>query len=127
VPLQLFKYRRTPAERMKPFLIATTVIFLSAPAAMDVASAQDIDPRCNTMRDKAACTCALQNGGQIGKPVKYKKKRWWLRGRDTQELGGPPDAERITFPAKFKLKGLKLRPSPQVQGYLDCMHRYGRK
>lgn len=112
---------------MKPFLIAMTVIFLSAPAAIDVASAQDIDPRCNNMRDKAACTCALQNGGQIGKPARYKKKRWWLRGRDGQELGGPPDAETITFPAKFKLKGWKLRPSPQVQGYLDCMRRYGRK
>jgi len=126
VPLQLFKYRETLA-RMKPFWIATTVIILSAPAALDFAAAQDIDQRCNTMRDKAACTCALQNGGQIGKPVKYKKKRWWLRGRAAQELGGPPDAETITFPAKFKLKGWKLRPSPQVQGYLDCMHRYGRK
>jgi hypothetical protein len=112
---------------MKPFLIAMTVIFLSGPSTIDVASAQDIDPRCNNMRDKAACTCALQNGGQIGKPVRYKKKHWWLRGRDPQELGGPPDAEAITFPAKFKLKGWKLRPSTQVAGYLDCMHRNGRK
>ena len=124
--LRLFKYRETLA-RMKPFLIATTVIILSVPAALDFASAQDIDQRCNTMRDKAACTCALQNGGQIGKPVKYKKKRWWLRGHDAQQLGGPPDAETITFPAKFKFKGWKLRPSPQVRGYLDCMHRYGRR
>jgi hypothetical protein len=112
---------------MKKILIAMTLVCLAAPAALTPVSAQDIDRRCVNMRDKAACTCALQNGGQIGKPVRYKKKRWWLRGRDPQELGGPPDAETITFPAKFKFKGWKLRPSPQVQGYLDCMQRHGRK
>jgi hypothetical protein len=114
-------------KRMKAFLIGMTIICLAAPAVLKSASAQDIDSRCGNMRDKIACTCALQNGAQIGRPVRYKKPRWWLRGRDAQQSSGATDSETITFPAKFKLKGWKLRPSPAVEGYLACMHRHGRK
>jgi hypothetical protein len=112
---------------MKTIMIGTAVIFLAAPAVLNTASAQELDSRCSNMRDKVACTCALQNGGRITQLPAHKKQRWWLRGRDTEQAGGAPDSETIAFPAKFKLKGWKLRPSPEVQGYLECMHRRGRK
>ena len=111
---------------MKALLIGLTVIGLAAPALLDVATAQDIDPQCCNMRDKVACTCALQNGGKITR-VPVAKKKWWTRGHEARQPDDVPDREKITFPAKFKFKGLKLRPSPQVEGYLACMHRHGRK
>jgi hypothetical protein len=114
-------------KRMKACLIGMTVIGLSAPTVFQSASAQDIDPQCSKMRDKVACTCALQNGGQITRSAGNKKQGWFLRRREARQPSDPPDSERINFPAKFKFERWKLRPSPAVAGYLDCMHRHGRK
>jgi hypothetical protein len=111
---------------MKAFLIGVTVIGM-ARALLGLAAAQEIDPQCGNMRDKIACTCALQNGGRLTRSPAPKKKAWWMRGQEVKEPGDIPDRERITFPAKFKFKNWKLRPSPQVEGYLACMHRHGRK
>lgn len=108
---------------MKAFSIAMTAVCLAALAA----AAQDVDPQCGNMHDKVACTCALQNGGRIARTPALKKKSWLLRQRDARQPADIPDNERIVFPAKFKLKGWRLRPSPQVEGYLNCMHRHGRK
>jgi hypothetical protein len=112
---------------MRAFLIGMTIICLAAPALFSLASAQDLDPQCDNMRDKVACTCALQNGGRLTRVPTPKKKAWWTRGQEAQHSDDVPDRERITFPAKFKFKGWKLRPSPQVEGYLACMHGHGRK
>jgi len=111
---------------MKMALIGMTVICLSAPAVLNSASAQDIDARCGKMRDKVACTCALQNGGKITPPTGFKRNGWWLRKREVRPTNAP-DRETITFPAKFKMNGWKLRPTPAVEGYLNCMHLHGRK
>jgi hypothetical protein len=40
------------------------------------AEALTIDPQCEQMRDKVACTCALQNGGTVG-PDKHRGGMWW--------------------------------------------------
>ena len=107
---------------MKAFLIGASVVGLAA--MLGVAGAQDTDPRCGNMRDKVACTCALQNGGKITRaPV--AKNKWWSRAQEQPD--DVPDHEKIVFPAKFKFKAWKLRPSPQVEGYLACMHARGRK
>ena len=110
---------------MKAFLIGMTVIAMAA-ALLGVAAAQDTDPRCGNMRDKVACTCALQNGGKITRAPAVKEK-WWTRGHETVQPDDVPDREKIVFPAKLKFKSWKLRPSPQVEGYLACMRRHGRK
>ena len=112
---------------MKPLLIAMTVICLFAPPVLQSASAQDIDPQCSKMRDKVACTCALQNGGSITQTSGYKKQGWWLRKREARQPSDPPDKEKINFPAKFKFERWRVRPGPAVEGYLVCMHRHGRK
>ena len=114
---------------MKAFLIVMivmTVICLSA-AVSQVAWAQDIDTQCSNMRDRVACACVLQNGGQVVQRGSYKRQGWRLLRRETAQPGNPPDRERIAFPAKFKFQGWRLRPSPAVQGYLNCMQRHGRK
>jgi hypothetical protein len=43
------------------------------------AEAQQIDPRCVTMKDKVGCTCALQNGGGIGRRPGSNRKRWYSK------------------------------------------------
>jgi hypothetical protein len=43
------------------------------------ADAQQIDPRCVTMKDKVGCTCALQNGGGIGRRPGTNRKRWYSK------------------------------------------------
>jgi hypothetical protein len=112
---------------MKAFLFALTVICLSAPAILQSALAQDFDAQCSNMRDKVACVCALQYGGQVIRPRDNKRQGWRLLRREAPQSGESPDRERIAFHAKFKMVGWRLRPSPAVQGYLDCMHRHGRK
>jgi len=109
---------------MKAFLIALSI---GLSAAIQPASAQNIDVQCSSMRDKVACVCALQNGGQMVPAGTYQRKGWRLLRREAAQPGEPPDRERIAFPAKFKFQGWRLRPSPAVQGYLSCMHRNGRK
>ena len=39
------------------------------------AHAFTIDPQCEKMRDKVACTCALQAGGTVG--LDKKGGMWW--------------------------------------------------
>jgi len=116
-----------PGKLMKPFLIAMTVICLFAPPVLQSTSAQDIDPQCNKMHDKVACTCALQNGGRITQTSGHKKQGWLFRKREARQPSDPPDRERINFPAKFKFERWRVRPGPAVAGYLACMHRRGRK
>jgi hypothetical protein len=43
------------------------------------ADAQRIDPRCMTMRDKIGCTCALENGGGVGRRPGSNRKRWYSK------------------------------------------------
>jgi hypothetical protein len=43
------------------------------------ADAQRIDPRCTTMRDKVGCTCALENGGGVGRRPGSNRKRWYSK------------------------------------------------
>jgi hypothetical protein len=112
---------------MKSFLIGAMVVCLAAPLVVREASAQDIDARCGELRDKVACTCALQNGGRIIRPAGARKQGWWTRWSKTRQSSRPPDSARIYFPAKFKREGLKLRPSPALAGYLACMNSRGRK
>ena len=112
---------------MKAFLIGMTIIFLFAPPVLQSTSAQDVDPQCSTMRDKVACTCALQNGGRIVQQVENKQQRWWARRRLARQSSQPLDREKIEFPIKFRRVGWKLRPSPAVEGYLACMRAHGRK
>ena len=82
---------------MKAFLIGLTVVCLLAPVRS--ASAQDIEAECAKMRDKVACVCALQNGGQVVQPGSYKRQGWRFLRREAKQPGEPPDRERIAFPA----------------------------
>jgi hypothetical protein len=112
---------------MKAFLVGVTIIGLCVPLTPQSALAQDIDPQCSGMRDKVACTCALQNGGQITRTVGTRKRGWRLLRRVTRQSRQPLDREKISFPVKFKWEHWKLRPNRNLEAYLACMHRYGRK
>jgi hypothetical protein len=112
---------------MKAFLIGVTVVGLSAPLVLQAASAQDIDPRCGEMRDTVACSCALQNGGRLTRPVELKRKGWRLVRGEAQQSDQQLDREKIFFPAKFRWTGWRLRPSAALAGYLACMRSHGRK
>jgi hypothetical protein len=48
--------------RTKLFLAGLGALTL---ATLDTASAFQIDPQCQKMSNKIACTCALQNGGDL--------------------------------------------------------------
>ena len=61
------------------------------------ADAQQIHPRCTSMKDKVGCTCALQNGGSI-EPTPGGGWRWYHR-RGGQSVN---------------------------EGYIQCMKRHGR-
>jgi len=113
---------------MKGLLTAVAVIGFCAPLYLHPAAAQGIDPRCSEMRDKVACTCALQNGGQLVRAKAYPREGWKLsRQRDANQTSEVLDREKISFPAKFKWKGWKFRPSADLEGYMACMRRWGRK
>lgn len=43
------------------------------------AEAQRIHPKCMTMRDKVGCTCALENGGGVGRRPGSNRKRWYSK------------------------------------------------
>ena len=48
--------------------------------AATFAQAAQIDPRCTNVKDKIGCTCAVQNGGDIG-VGRDGRKRWFsVRG-----------------------------------------------
>jgi len=112
---------------MRSFFIGAVVVGLCAVPMVRSASAQDIDPRCSAMRDKVACSCALQNGGRLTRPVELTRRGWRLVRREPQQSDQPLDREKISFPAKFRWTGWRLRPSPALQGYLNCMHAHGRR
>lgn len=43
------------------------------------ADAQRIHPRCTTMRDKVGCTCALENGGGVGRRPGSNRRHWYSK------------------------------------------------
>jgi hypothetical protein len=50
------------------------------------ADALSIDPKCQKMRDKLGCTCALQNGGRIySGGTRWASARQTNRGRPTNQ------------------------------------------
>jgi hypothetical protein len=112
---------------MNASTICVTAACLLALPVLQPASAQDVDPRCGEMRDKVACTCALQNGGRIVQPGERRKQSARLLRRQDRQASPPPDSAKISFPAKFKRIGWRLVPSPELEGYRACMHRHGRK
>jgi hypothetical protein len=57
-------------------LAITSVALLSIATNAD---AQRIDPKCVTMRDKIGCTCALENGGGVGRRPGSNRKRWYSK------------------------------------------------
>ena len=83
---------------MKAFLLSLVTIYLSIHVFTAMASAQGIDPRCTAMRDKVGCTCAVQNGGNVAPYC----------------------------PDRFN-KGGWCYPRRALDGYVACMHRFGRK
>ncbi|MBX9773492.1 MAG: hypothetical protein K2Y71_03675 [Xanthobacteraceae bacterium] len=60
---------------------ATKLAIISGAVWMLAASAdaQQIDQRCMTMKDKVGCTCAVQNGGGIGRRPGTNRKRWYSK------------------------------------------------
>jgi hypothetical protein len=54
--------------------------------AMSAADAQRIHPRCVTMRDKVGCTCALENGGGIGRRPGTNRRRWYSKRAGQQHV-----------------------------------------
>jgi len=77
---------------------AISLVVISFSLPIVTVSAQAIDPRCTEMRDKVGCTCAVQNGGNV---APYCPDRY---GR-----------KAWCYPARG------------LHGYVECMHRYGRK
>ena len=55
------------------------VVFATIWLLATSAEAQRIDPRCATMRDKIGCTCALENGGGVGRRPGSNRKRWYSK------------------------------------------------
>src|SRR5262245_48525794 len=83
---------------MKLLLLSLMIICLSLQILPAMVSAQTIDPRCAGMRDKVGCTCAVQNGGNV---YPY-------------------------CPQKFN-QAPWCYPRGGLEGYVQCMHRHGRK
>ena len=81
---------------MKPFLLSLLLLCVLCFPATATAQ-QEIDPRCTKMRDKVGCTCAVQNGGNVGLYCSDRFKTGWCY------------------------------PNRHLEGYVQCMHRYGRK
>jgi len=57
------------------FITVSVAFWLFATSA----DAQRISPRCMTMRDKIGCTCALENGGGIGRRAGSDRRRWYSK------------------------------------------------
>jgi hypothetical protein len=53
----------------------SAVIWLVATSA----DAQRIHPSCATMRDQVGCTCAVENGGGVGRRRGSDRKRWYSK------------------------------------------------
>jgi hypothetical protein len=113
---------------MKRFLVGAAIVSLSVPLITWPVSAQDVDAQCTEIYDKIACKCALQNGGRvIPPPVGVKREGLKLRPRESAESTQTLDGGRVAFPKYYRREGLKVRRSHALEGYLDCMHRNGRK
>jgi hypothetical protein len=113
---------------MKSFLYGTTIVCLVVPLIAHFASAQDIDPRCNDIYDKVACTCALQNGGRIiPPPVGVKRQGLKLQPKEGPESTRTLDGGRVAFSKYYRREGFRVRRSKALEGYLTCMYRRGRK
>jgi hypothetical protein len=113
---------------MKPFLAGASVICLSVLSAVGSVSAQDTDARCSEIYDKIACQCALQNGGRIiPPPVGVKREGLKLHPHESPESTRTLDGGRVAFPKYYRREGFKIHRSGALEGYLNCMHRNGRK
>ena len=55
--------------------IVSLVLWMLATSA----DAQRIHPRCVTMKDKVGCTCALENGGGVGRRPGSDRRRWYSK------------------------------------------------
>jgi hypothetical protein len=92
------------------------------------AFAQDVDPRCNDIYDKVACTCAVRNGGRVIRPpVGVKREGLKLRPKEAVSATQTLDGGRVAFPKYYRREGLKIQRSHALEGYLACMHSAGRK
>ena len=112
---------------MKVFLTGTAIVCLSASIG-PVAFAQDIDPRCSNIYDKVACTCAVQNGGQIiPPPGGVKREGLKLRPHEGPESTRTLDGGRVAFRTYYRREGFKVHRSKALEGYLACMKSRGRK
>jgi hypothetical protein len=113
---------------MKTFLLGSAIVCLSLPLIAQSASAQDIDPRCNDIYDKVACTCAVQNGGRIIPPAGgVKREGLKLQPKEGPESTRTLDGGRVAFTKYYRREGFKIRRSKALEAYLACMHRRGRK
>ena len=109
-------------------LTAGAAVCLAFASIVQPVFAQDVDPRCNDIFDKVACTCAVRNGGRvIPPPVGVKREGMKLRPKG--EVAGTQtlDGGRVAFPKYFRREGLKFRRSHAIEGYLACMRAAGRK
>ena len=113
---------------MKTLLAGATVITISILLLAWPVSAQNTDAQCAEIFDKIACKCALQNGGRIiPAPVGVKREGLKLRPHESPESTQTLDGGRVAFPKYYRREGFKIRRSRALEGYLDCMHRNGRK
>jgi len=113
---------------MKVFLVATATVGLFAPLLLQSLSAQEVDPRCNDIYDKVACTCAVRNGGRIiSPPGGVKREGLKLEPKEGPESTRTLDGGRVAFPKYYRREGFKIHRSKALEGYLACMRAAGRK
>lgn len=82
---------------MKSFSLLSVLLLSIFCIQAKAAAQQGIDPRCTGMRDKIGCTCAVQNGGNVAAYCTDRFKTGWCY------------------------------PNRHLEGYVQCMHRFGRK
>ena len=73
-------------SRCRTFALVGTILVAMASQSH---AAGNIDPRCQSMRDKVRCTCAVQNGG-------YITGGRWYAGGPRGVVRGAKEAERLT-------------------------------
>jgi hypothetical protein len=113
---------------MKRFFVETAAVCLFVPLLLQAVSAQQIDPRCNNIYDKVACTCAVRNGGRIiSPPVGVEREGLKLQPKEEQEPTRTLDGGRVALPKYYRREGFKIRRSRALEGYLTCMRAAGRK
>ena len=109
-------------------LTAGAIACLAVILVVQPSFGQDVDPRCNDIFDKVACTCAVRNGGRVVPPP-VGVKREGLKLRLKEDAGGTQtlDGGRVAFPKYYRREGLKFHRSRALEGYLACMRAAGRK